>query len=59
MVYYVASLSTWVLVRATSAEIARALGQAKIRQMIGHDAVQVRTIRPATAEEMDDSNVIV
>jgi hypothetical protein len=50
-IYYVASLSTCVVVRADSPEAARGIGQDAIRRVVGNDAIEARTARPATAEE--------
>jgi hypothetical protein len=46
-IYYVASLSTCVLVRANSQEAAREIGQAAIWRLVANRAIQVRTVRPA------------
>jgi len=59
--YYVATLASYVLVDADSADEARTLGRnalaqllAHERQSLGHDVpITVRKVRPATADEME------
>jgi hypothetical protein len=51
-VYYVASRATSVLVRATNEDIARTIGQAAIRRMTEENVTHVRTVRPATPDDV-------
>jgi hypothetical protein len=59
--YYVATLARYVLVDAENEEQARQLGQvalhelyADVRERLGNDVpIEIRTIRPATTDEID------
>jgi hypothetical protein len=59
--YYVASLARYVLVDAENEEQSRVLGQvalhelyADVRERLGKDVpIEIRTIRPATTDEID------
>ncbi len=59
--YYVATLASYVLVEADSADEARRLGHLALaalrtntRQPLGHDVpITVRTVRPASADEIE------
>lgn len=50
--YYVATLSTYVLVDATDEAAARTRGEAELQALLGR-TVQVRVVRPATADEIE------
>ncbi|MBX3435742.1 MAG: hypothetical protein KF847_20685 [Pirellulales bacterium] len=59
--YYVASLARYVLVEAEDAAAARVAGQAALhdlfadlRERLGRDVpIEIRTVRPATTDEID------
>lgn len=50
--YYVATLSTYVLVTAASEAEARELGLPEIARL-GQGSLNIRTVRPATADEIE------
>lgn len=51
--YYVATLSRYVLVEATEEAEARRVGQAPLQELCGSATVQIRTVRPATDDEVE------
>ena len=55
--YYVATLARYVLVDAADDAAARQIGQAALQAEAGDSAaIQVRTVRPATDDEMELSH---
>lgn len=54
-IFYVATLSTYVLVDAADEADARAQGESALQRLLGRPA-QVRIVRPATPDEIDLQN---
>ncbi len=50
--YYVATLANYVLVDATNEIDARQLGRAALTELAGNATPNIRTVRPATCDEI-------
>lgn len=51
--YYVATLARYVLVEAANEADARELGRSALAELAGNAAPNIRTIRPATEDEIE------
>ncbi len=55
IMYYVATLAHYVLMDAPNETVARELGRRALIELTGDAAPNIRTVRPATYDEIDFS----